>query len=89
MFTFSRHNKNKNFLVWVNEEDHIRVISMQTGGDMRGVFDRFCRGLNQVGKYITKQPYSLCVVFQFNLCKLSQINGTKCNQQLHINYGWI
>jgi len=39
------HNNEKNFLVWVNEEDHIRVISMETGGDMKRVFTRFCNGL--------------------------------------------
>ena len=39
------HNENKNFLVWVNEEDHIRVISMETGGNMKNVFERFCTGL--------------------------------------------
>ena len=41
------HNKDKNFLVWVNEEDHIRVISMETSGNMRQVFNRFCTGLAQ------------------------------------------
>ena len=40
------HNTQKNFLVWVNEEDHIRVISMEKGGNMRNVFQRFCQGLN-------------------------------------------
>ncbi|XP_066912788.1 creatine kinase, testis isozyme-like isoform X3 [Clytia hemisphaerica] len=39
------HNKDKNFLVWVNEEDHIRVISMEKSGNMREVFNRFCKGL--------------------------------------------
>jgi len=42
------HNNDKNFLVWVNEEDHIRVISMQKGGDMKAVFSRFARGLTEV-----------------------------------------
>lgn len=42
------HNNNKNFLVWINEEDHTRVISMEKGGNMKRVFDRFCSGLNQV-----------------------------------------
>jgi len=42
------HNENKNFLVWVNEEDHTRVISMQKGGNIREVFTRFCNGLNKV-----------------------------------------
>ncbi len=42
------HNEAKNFLVWINEEDHTRVISMQKGGDMEAVFRRFCEGLNKV-----------------------------------------
>ncbi|EDO46975.1 predicted protein [Nematostella vectensis] len=51
------HNDSKNFLIWVNEEDHTRVISMQQGGDMRSVFDRFCRGLNQVEGLIKKKGH--------------------------------
>lgn len=35
------HNEAKTALVWVNEEDHLRVISMQKGKDIRQVFDRF------------------------------------------------
>ncbi|KAG9336594.1 hypothetical protein JZ751_002941, partial [Albula glossodonta] len=42
------HNDKKTFLVWVNEEDHLRVISMQKGGNMREVFTRFCTGLTQI-----------------------------------------
>uniref|UniRef100_A0A3B3HZW1 creatine kinase n=1 Tax=Oryzias latipes TaxID=8090 RepID=A0A3B3HZW1_ORYLA len=44
------HNDNKTFLVWVNEEDHLRVISMQKGGNMKEVFNRFCTGLTKVWK---------------------------------------
>uniref|UniRef100_A0A672FMK5 creatine kinase n=1 Tax=Salarias fasciatus TaxID=181472 RepID=A0A672FMK5_SALFA len=36
------------FLVWVNEENHLRVISMQEGGNMREVFTRFCTGLTKI-----------------------------------------
>ena len=42
------HNEKKNFLVWINEEDHTRMISMEKGGDMAAVFERFCTGLNKV-----------------------------------------
>merc|ERR1712156_519876 len=28
------HNKDKTFLTWVNEEDQLRIISMQKGGDV-------------------------------------------------------
>merc|ERR1712072_720724 len=37
------HNKDKTFLVWVNEEDQLRIISMQKGGDVKGVFERLAR----------------------------------------------
>merc|ERR1711978_141719 len=43
------HNKDKTFLTWVNEEDQMRIISMQNGGDVRGVFDRLARGIKAVG----------------------------------------
>ena len=34
------HNDNKTFLVWVNEEDQLRIISMQQGSNIRQVFER-------------------------------------------------
>merc|ERR1712055_585286 len=43
------HNKDKTFLTWVNEEDQLRIISMQSGGDVRAVFDRLARGIRAVG----------------------------------------
>merc|ERR1712115_238029 len=43
------HNDNKTFLTWVNEEDQLRIISMQMGGDVRGVFDPLARGIQAVG----------------------------------------
>ena len=52
------HNEEKNFLVWINEEDHTRVISMQKGGNMKEVFSRFCEGLNKVEACITEANYA-------------------------------
>ena len=49
------HNEQKNFLIWVNEEDHTRVISMQKGGNMREVFTRFCNGLTMFEETIKKE----------------------------------
>merc|ERR1712160_81646 len=34
------HNDAKTFLVWVNEEDQLRIISMQMGSNIRQVFER-------------------------------------------------
>lgn len=33
-------NDNKTFLCWINEEDHLRFISMQKGGDVGEVYKR-------------------------------------------------
>jgi len=49
------HNKNKTFLVWVNEEDHLRIISMQPGGDVGQVLDRLIRGVKTIEK---QAPFS-------------------------------
>ncbi|PRD31870.1 UNVERIFIED_CONTAM: Arginine kinase [Trichonephila clavipes] len=40
------HNDNKTFLVWVNEEDHLRIISMQKGGDLKQIFKRLVDAVN-------------------------------------------
>ncbi|CAL8340349.1 unnamed protein product [Arctogadus glacialis] len=51
------HNHEKNFLIWVNEEDHTRVISMEKGGNMKRVFERFCTGLKQVEQLIHERGW--------------------------------
>nr|AJD25311.1 arginine kinase-like protein [Plectreurys tristis] len=42
------HNDAKTFLVWVNEEDHLRIISMQKGGDLKAVFQRLVNAVNTI-----------------------------------------
>ena len=64
------HNNNKTFLVWVNEEDQLRIISMQKGSNLYEVFERLSRaseGFEKVAKfahddhlgYITSCPTNL------------------------------
>jgi len=64
------HNTNKTFLVWVNEEDQLRIISMQQGGDIKEVFTRLSSAIAQLEKklefsstkhlgYITSCPTNL------------------------------
>jgi creatine kinase/arginine kinase len=49
------HNRDKTFLVWVNEEDQLRIISMQKGGDIKAVFSRLVRAIQSIE---TKVPFS-------------------------------
>nr|VZI34927.1 unnamed protein product [Spirometra erinaceieuropaei] len=45
-------NKWKNFLVWVNEEDHIRIISMQQGGNLAEVYIRLAEAANHLSSQL-------------------------------------
>ncbi len=49
------HNNDKTFLVWVNEEDQLRIISMQQGGDIKEVFTRLVSAIKSIE---TKVPFS-------------------------------
>ena len=64
------HNKEKSFLVWVNEEDQLRIISMQKGADIKAVFTRLSTAATEIEKvakfahddhlgYITSCPTNL------------------------------
>ena len=64
------HNEEKTFLVWVNEEDQLRIISMQKGGDIKEVFARLVQFLKELEQqlnfaytkhlgYITSCPTNL------------------------------
>ncbi len=46
------HNTEKTFLVWINEEDHLRIISMQKGGDIKAVFERLVTAIKVIEKKI-------------------------------------
>ena len=64
------HNNEKSFLVWVNEEDQLRIISMQQGADIGAVFSRLAIAAAKIEKvaafahdehlgYITSCPTNL------------------------------
>lgn len=49
------HNDDKTFLVWCNEEDHLRIISMQKGGDLGQVYRRMVTAVREIEKRL---PFS-------------------------------
>eukprot|EP00055_Hartaetosiga_balthica_P007740 m.27106 g.27106 ORF g.27106 m.27106 type:complete len:568 (-) comp5913_c0_seq1:103-1806(-) len=51
------HNNEKTFLVWVNEEDQARIISMEQGGDVKGIFERLSRGIAAIEKGVQASGY--------------------------------
>merc|ERR1719386_170047 len=57
MLVASSRMTQKNFLVWTNEEDHTRIISMQMGADIKQVFERFVLAVNTVQDVVKKEGY--------------------------------
>ncbi|VDM97440.1 unnamed protein product [Thelazia callipaeda] len=49
------HNKNKSFIVKVNDEDHLNIISAEEGNDIMQVLSRLIRGLKALEK---KLPFA-------------------------------
>jgi len=43
-------NDNKTFLVWVNEEDQLRIISMEQGANIKSVFGRLQKAVNAINE---------------------------------------
>lgn len=46
------YTKDKCFTVRVNEEDHIKIIAMETGGDLEKLYERFYLGLKEIEKSV-------------------------------------
>lgn len=47
----------KRFVVWVNEEEHLRLVSMDVGGDLQQVFTRFVQAVNSLEEALEKDGY--------------------------------
>ena len=92
------HNVEKTFLVWVNEEDQLRIISMQKGAGIKEVFDRLCRAAQTIEKiakfshddhlgYITSCPTNLGTAMRgsvhIKLPKLSKDKTVHMKQYQH------
>lgn len=47
-------NKDETFIVWLNEGDHLRIISMENGGDIIRVFERLSRAISAIENGVKK-----------------------------------
>merc|ERR1712241_1344497 len=85
------HNDAKTFLVWVNEEDQLRIISMQMGGDVKGVFARLARGIKAVQESVKAESgkdYALSEQYGYiHSCPTNL--GTGMRASVHVDLpGW-
>jgi hypothetical protein len=57
------HNDSKTVLCWCNEEDQCRIIAMENGGDVKGVFTRFCQLSNAIKEVCPPDTHPLTGAF--------------------------
>jgi arginine kinase len=75
------HNDAKTFLVWVNEEDQLRIISMQKGSNIGQVFSRLADAANKIeskAKFANDDHFGYVSTCPTNM-------GTGLRASVHIN----
>merc|ERR1711990_181636 len=75
------HNDAKTFLVWVNEEDQLRIISMQQGSNIGQVFARLADAANKIeekAKFANDEHFGYVSTCPTNM-------GTGLRASVHIN----
>jgi hypothetical protein len=82
------HNKEKTFVNWLNEGDHLRIISMEQGGDVLGVFTRLAEGAKMIKAGVeaetgAKEAFMMHPIFGSLTCCPSNI-GTGMRGSVHI-----
>jgi protein-arginine kinase len=85
------HNTEKTFLIWVNEEDQLRIISMQKGGDVREVFSRLAKGIKAVQDSVKAESgKDFCLDERFGYIHSCPTNlGTGMRASVHVDLpGW-
>ncbi|KAF7272514.1 arginine kinase-like [Rhynchophorus ferrugineus] len=74
------YNEKKTFLVWVCEEDHLRIMSMQNGGNVGEVYTRLVSGVGEIQKkneFVTNEKFGYLTFCPTNL-------GTTIRASVHI-----
>merc|ERR1711998_269050 len=51
------HNDAKNLFVWVSEEDHMRIVSMEKGDNIKAIFTRFANATKAIQESLKGDGY--------------------------------
>jgi len=51
------HNNDENLFVWVNEEDHMRIVSMEKGDNVKRIIERFAKATSTIQECLKREGY--------------------------------
>jgi len=73
------------FIVWVNEEDHLRIICMRKGGDIGMVYEMLSRGIAEIEAEIAAQGHVFAFSKRYGYLTSCPTNvGTGLRASVHV-----
>ena len=51
------HNNDENLFVWVNEEDQMRIVSMEKGDNVKRIIERFAKATSTIQECLKNEGY--------------------------------
>jgi len=79
------YHDNPDLMIWLNKEDHMRIIATSNGGDLLAVFKRLSKALTQVEQSLHKRGHAFCVHPRYGYVNTSPENlGTALRASVYI-----
>jgi protein-arginine kinase len=73
-------NTSENLIVWINEEDHLSLISQSNNGQMSEVYERIIRAMNKINQSLEFQQHQRLGYLNFSPMNI----GTALQVNIHI-----
>ncbi|KAL7522250.1 hypothetical protein ACHAWX_006945 [Stephanocyclus meneghinianus] len=73
------------FMIWVNEEDHIRIMCLRKGGDIQGVFTTLMTGVRELERELRKRGWEFAFHPKLGYLTSCPTNvGTTMRSSVHV-----
>jgi protein-arginine kinase len=73
------------FMIWVNEEDHLRIMCLRSGGDIQGVFTTLWNGLHELERELSIRGWHFCYDARYGYLTSCPTNaGTAMRASVHV-----
>ncbi|KAL9184508.1 hypothetical protein ACHAXT_012478 [Thalassiosira profunda] len=73
------------FMIWVNEEDHLRIMCLRGGGDIQGVFTTLMNGVRELERELRKRGWHFAYDSRLGYLTSCPTNvGTTMRASVHV-----
>jgi len=73
------------FMIWVNEEDHLRIMCLRNGGDIQGVFTTLINGVRELERELGKRGWHFAYDSRLGYLTSCPTNvGTTMRASVHV-----